>query len=121
MVKRAIKPLCILVICSTSIIAGYALANHQNRLIEGDIQNLPKMQIEKISETTTPERVQIQTATISETERRKMLRSWLPAKIKPVFFDRLVSLYSSNQMQPLWQDKIAVQRFEPSFRTVFLI
>ncbi|MER2472976.1 L,D-transpeptidase [Photorhabdus laumondii] len=112
MVKRAIKPLCILVICSTSIIAGYALANHQNRLIEGDIQNLPKMQIEKISETTTSERVQIQTATISETERRKMLRSWLPAKIKPVFFDRLVSLYSSNQMQPLWQDKIAVQRFE---------
>ncbi|PQQ32768.1 L,D-transpeptidase [Photorhabdus luminescens] len=112
MVKRAIKPLCISVICSTSIVAGYALANHQSRIIEGDMQNLPKMQVEKISETTIPEQVQIQTAAISETERRKIVRSWLPAQVKPVFFDQLVSLYSSNQMQPLWQDKIAVQRFE---------
>ncbi|MCW7547407.1 L,D-transpeptidase [Photorhabdus sp. APURE] len=112
MVKRAIKPLCISVICSTSIVAGYALAKHQSRLIEGDIQNLPTMQVEKISETTTPEQVQIQAAAISETERREMLRSWIPAQIKPVFFNQLVNLYSSNQMQPLWQDEIAVQRFE---------
>ncbi|OCA54256.1 L,D-transpeptidase [Photorhabdus namnaonensis] len=112
MVRRVIKPLRVSVICSTLMATGYALANHQSKLIEGDTQNLSKIESEKIAETTTLKQVQIQTATISETERRKMLRSWIPAQIKPVFFDQLVRLYSANQMQPLWQDKIAVQRFE---------
>ncbi|WP_036768843.1 L,D-transpeptidase [Photorhabdus australis] len=112
MVKRVIKPLRISVIYSTLVVAGYALANHQSRPIEGNIQNLSKIQAEKISETTIPEQVHSQTAAISETEHREMLRSWLPAQVKPVFFDRLVSLYSANQMQPLWQNEAAVQRFE---------
>ncbi|CAQ84859.1 MULTISPECIES: L,D-transpeptidase [Photorhabdus] len=112
MVKRVIKPLRISVICSTLVVAGYALANDQSSSIEGDIQNLSKIQSEKISETIIPEQVHIQTAAISETESREMLRSWLPVQVKPVFFDRLVSLYSANQMQPLWQNKDAVQRFE---------
>ncbi|NHB91649.1 L,D-transpeptidase [Photorhabdus cinerea] len=112
MVKRVIKLLRISVICSTFMVAGYALANYQSRLIEDDIQNLSKIQAEKIFETTTSEQAQIQTAAISETESREMLRSWLPAQVKPVFFDRLVSLYAANQMQPLWQNKAAAHHLE---------
>ncbi|MQL48594.1 L,D-transpeptidase [Photorhabdus khanii] len=106
MVKKVIKPLCISVICSTLMVAGYALANQQSRPMESD------MQTEKVSETAIPEQVQIQTYVVAQEENRRVLQSWLPKQIKPIFFDRLVSLYSSNQMQPLWQDKTAVQRFE---------
>ncbi|ETS30045.1 L,D-transpeptidase [Photorhabdus temperata] len=106
MVKKVIKPLCISVICSTLMVAGYALANQQSRPMESD------MQTEKVSETAIPEQVQIQTYVVAQEENRRVLQSWLPKQIKPIFFDRLVNLYSSNQMQPLWQDKTAVQRFE---------
>ncbi len=106
MVKKAIKPLCISVICSTLMVAGYALANQQSSLMESD------MQAEKVSETAIPKQVQIQTYAAAQEENRRVLQSWLPKQVKPIFFDRLVSLYSSNQMQPLWQDKTAVQRFE---------
>ncbi|WP_445497892.1 L,D-transpeptidase [Photorhabdus sp. SF281] len=112
MVKRAIKPLCILVIYSTLMVAGYALAHQQNRLMESDMQDLSKMQTEKVSETAIFKQVHIQTSAVAQEENRRVLRSWLPEQVKPIFFDRLVSLYSSNQMQPLWQDKTAIQRFE---------
>ncbi|NHB96980.1 L,D-transpeptidase [Photorhabdus stackebrandtii] len=112
MVKKAIKPLCISVICSTLMVAGYALANQQSGLMESDIQNLPKMQTEKVSETVILKQGQIQTPAVAKEEGRRVLQSWLPEQVKPIFFDRLVNLYSSNQMQPLWQDKTAVQRFE---------
>ncbi|NHB88980.1 L,D-transpeptidase [Photorhabdus tasmaniensis] len=112
MVKKAVKLLCISVICSTLMVSGYVLANQQRGLIESNIQNLSKMQTEKISEPVIPKQVQIQTSAVSQAAIRNMLQGWLPGQVKPVFFDRLVSLYSSNQMQPLWQDKTAVQRFE---------
>ncbi|WP_051870857.1 L,D-transpeptidase, partial [Xenorhabdus bovienii] len=39
-------------------------------------------------------------------------QSWLPKQVKPIFIDRLATLYAVNKMKPLWQDKNTVQQFE---------
>ncbi|AOM42843.1 L,D-transpeptidase [Xenorhabdus hominickii] len=49
---------------------------------------------------------------MSINENRKQLQNWLPQQVKPIFLERLVTLYSDNHMKPLWPDKKTIQLFE---------
>ncbi len=44
----------------------------------------------------------------------------LPKDVVPLYAAELASLYAANQMQPMWQDRVAVQRFQQQLAEVGL-
>jgi murein L,D-transpeptidase YcbB/YkuD len=40
------------------------------------------------------------------------LQEALPKNVKPLYLSELTSLYAANHMQPIWQDRVAVEAFQ---------
>ncbi|CND07957.1 murein L%2CD-transpeptidase [Yersinia pseudotuberculosis] len=59
-------------------------------------------------------------ATMSVAQSRSQLLAALPKDVVPLYASELASLYAANQMQPMWQDRVAVQRFQQQLAEVGL-
>lgn len=58
------------------------------------------------------------TATYSPSQAQRHLLATLPAGYKPFYLTTLASLYAAQGMQPLWQDRQAVQQFQQQLAEV---
>ncbi|MGG7667289.1 L,D-transpeptidase [Yersinia sp. J1] len=54
----------------------------------------------------------VETGTMSVAQSRSKLLAVLPKNITPYYASNLAELYASNQMRPMWQDRLAVKRFQ---------
>ncbi|MDC9593819.1 L,D-transpeptidase [Xenorhabdus sp. IM139775] len=115
MAKNTVRLLKVSFICSAWVVSQGAFANQQNGLASGGMQPLPVEQ-KREPQKEEPAISSDKTIPISPVsaidENRKKLQTWLPQQVKPIFFDRLVTLYSDNKMKPLWSDKQAIKEFE---------
>ncbi len=59
-------------------------------------------------------------ATLSVTQSRSQLLAILPKNIAPFYFSELTLLYAANHVQPMWQDRLAVQHFQQQLAEVAL-
>ncbi|CNH21266.1 L%2CD-transpeptidase YcbB [Yersinia pekkanenii] len=57
---------------------------------------------------------------MSVAQSRSPLLAALPKTVTPLYPSELALLYTSNAMQPMWQDKVAVQRFQQQLAEVAL-
>ncbi|MBD2802293.1 L,D-transpeptidase [Xenorhabdus sp. M] len=110
MAKNTIRLLKVSFIFSALVISE-GLANQQNGLVVNGVQQLSEEQKKADIVVSADKTIPI-SSVHSVDENRKQLQNWLPQQVKPIFFERLVTLYSANKMQPLWTDKKAVQQFE---------
>ncbi|CNH63489.1 L%2CD-transpeptidase YcbB [Yersinia aldovae] len=62
----------------------------------------------------------MQGATLSVAQSRSQLLAVLPKNIVPFYSSELALLYGANAMQPMWQDHVAVQRFQQQLAEVAL-
>lgn len=62
----------------------------------------------------------VSVATMSVPQSRSMLMSQLPQGVSLRYLNQLSSLYAANNMQPLWQDRAAVQQFQQQLAEVAL-
>lgn len=58
------------------------------------------------------------TATYTPSQAQRHLLATLPAGYKPFYLTTLASLYATQGMQPLWQDRQAVQQFQQQLAEV---
>ncbi|MCX0502070.1 L,D-transpeptidase [Erwinia billingiae] len=58
------------------------------------------------------------TATYTPSQAQRHLLATLPAGYKPFYLTTLASLYATQSMQPLWQDRQAVQQFQQQLAEV---
>jgi L,D-transpeptidase YcbB len=56
----------------------------------------------------------VSVATMSVPQSRSTLISQLPQGVSLRYLNQLSSLYAANHMQPMWQDRAAVQQFQRS-------
>ena len=59
-------------------------------------------------------------ATMSVAQSRSQLLSVLPKTVTPFYTSELALLYAANRMQPMWQDRAAVQHFQQQLAEVAL-
>ncbi|WP_338882717.1 L,D-transpeptidase [Xenorhabdus sp. TH1] len=111
MMKNTVRLLKVSFICSTLVISEGTFANQQNGLSSSVMQQLPAEQKDADPVILTDKIVPIPSV-ISIDESRKQLQIWLPQQIKPIFRDKLATLYANNKMQPLWSDKKTINQFE---------
>ncbi|AHM74708.2 L,D-transpeptidase [Yersinia hibernica] len=57
---------------------------------------------------------------ITVAQSRAQLLATLPKNVIPHYFSELAVLYAANQMQPMWQDRTAVQHFQQQLAEVAL-
>ncbi|CRY56706.1 L%2CD-transpeptidase YcbB [Yersinia intermedia] len=60
------------------------------------------------------------TSSMSVAQSREQLSAILPKTVTPFYSPNLAVLYAANAMQPMWQDKVAVQRFQQQLAEVAL-
>ncbi|MEQ1975150.1 L,D-transpeptidase [Xenorhabdus sp. SGI240] len=106
MVKNTVRLLKVSFICSTLAVSEGTIANQQDGLLSNGVQPKKEGSVILIDKITPSSPVN------SIDENRKQLQTWLPQQVKPIFFDRLTSLYANNKMQPLWSDNKAIKQFE---------
>ncbi|KLU16227.1 MULTISPECIES: L,D-transpeptidase [Xenorhabdus] len=106
MVKNTVRLLKVSFICSTLSVSEGTIANQQDGLLSNGVQPKKEGPVILIDKTTPSSPVN------SIDENRKQLQTWLPQQVKPIFLDRLTSLYANNKMQPLWSDNKAIKQFE---------
>ncbi|CCW29555.1 L,D-transpeptidase [Xenorhabdus nematophila] len=111
MAKNTVRLLKVSFICSALALSGGTFANPQNGLMESDVQQLSGEQEKENSVGSVDKTIPV-SPVLSINENRKKLQNWLPQQVKPIFFDRLTTLYTVNNMKPLWSDKKAIQQFE---------
>ncbi|MDE9444889.1 L,D-transpeptidase [Xenorhabdus bovienii] len=111
MAKNTVRLLKVSFICSALAISEGTFASQQNGLIVNDTQQFLEEQ-KKEDVVASPDQI-IPISSVNSIEaNRKQIQSWLPQQVKPIFIDRLATLYAVNKMKPLWQDKNTVQQFE---------
>ncbi|CDH20513.1 putative carboxypeptidasewith PGDB-like domain [Xenorhabdus bovienii str. kraussei Quebec] len=111
MAKNTVRLLKVSFICSALAVSEGTFASQQNGLIVNDTQQFSEEQ-KKEDVVTSPDQI-IPISSVNSIEaNRKQIQSWLPQQVKPIFIDRLATLYAVNKMKPLWQDKNTVQQFE---------
>lgn len=54
----------------------------------------------------------VRSATLSSVQSLSQLQAELPASVKPLYISSLATLYAANHMQPMWQNRDAVQQFQ---------
>src|SRR5476649_1633122 len=54
----------------------------------------------------------VRSATLSSVQSLSQLQAELPASVTPLYISSLATLYAANHMQPLWQNRDAVQQFQ---------
>ncbi|WFQ81005.1 L,D-transpeptidase [Xenorhabdus sp. SF857] len=106
MVKNTVRLLKVSFICSTLSVSEGTIANQQDGLLSNGVQPKKEGPVILIDKTTPSSPMN------SIDENRKQLQTWLPQQVKPIFLDRLTSLYANNKMQPLWSDNKAIKQFE---------
>ncbi|CNH89517.1 MULTISPECIES: L,D-transpeptidase [Yersinia] len=74
----------------------------------------PVMSIDSSSALSTSP----QSMTVAQS--RSQLLATLPKNVTPHYFSELAVLYAANQMQPMWQDRTAVQHFQQQLAEVAL-
>ncbi|MBD2810658.1 L,D-transpeptidase [Xenorhabdus sp. Vera] len=111
MAKNTVRFLKVSFICSALVVSEGTFANQQNGLIASNVQELSEEQKKENLADSVDKTIPISSGT-SIDENRKKLQNWLPQQIKPIFFERLATLYTANNMKPLWQDKKTIQQFE---------
>ncbi|MDX7991440.1 L,D-transpeptidase [Xenorhabdus littoralis] len=111
MAKNTIRLLKVSFICSALAVSEGAFANQQNGLMTSDVQQLPEEQ-KKAETVVSSDKTILMPSVLSIDENRKQLQNWLPQQVKPIFLDRLATLYTANKMKSLWQDEKAIQQFE---------
>ncbi|CDH07774.1 putative carboxypeptidasewith PGDB-like domain [Xenorhabdus bovienii str. oregonense] len=111
MVKNTVRLLKVSFICSALAVSEETFASQQNGLIVNDTQQFLEEQ-KKEDVVVSPDQIIPISSVNSIEENRKQIQSWLPQQVKPIFFDRLATLYAVNKMKLLWQDKNTVQQFE---------
>ncbi|MDE9554485.1 L,D-transpeptidase [Xenorhabdus bovienii] len=111
MAKNTVRLLKVSFICSALAVSEGTFASQQNGLIVNDTQQFLEEQ-KKEDVVASPDQI-IPISSVNSIEaNRKQIQSWLPQQVKPIFIDRLATLYAVNKMKPLWQDKNTVQQFE---------
>ncbi|MDE9453277.1 L,D-transpeptidase [Xenorhabdus bovienii] len=111
MAKNTVRLLKVSFICSALAVSEGTFASQQNGLIVNDTQQFSEEQ-KKEDVVASPDQI-IPISSVNSIEaNRKQIQSWLPQQVKPIFIDRLATLYAVNKMKPLWQDKNTVQQFE---------
>lgn len=60
------------------------------------------------------------TSSMSVAQSREQMSAILPKTVTPFYSPNLAVLYAANAMQPMWQDKVAVQRFQQQLAEVAL-
>ncbi|MDX7988245.1 L,D-transpeptidase [Xenorhabdus sp. 12] len=111
MTKNTVRLLKVSFIWSALALSEVAFANQQNGFISDETQQLSGGQTQASTVISSDKNTPISPMNSIE-ENRKKLQNFLPQQVKPIFLDRLVTLYSANKMQPLWQDKKAIEKFE---------
>lgn len=60
------------------------------------------------------------TSNLSVAQSRSQLLAMLPKTVTPFYTSDLALIYAGNAMQPMWQDKVATQRFQQQLAEVAL-
>ncbi|OTA21677.1 murein L,D-transpeptidase [Xenorhabdus beddingii] len=111
MAKNSVRLLKVSFICSALAVSEGTFATQQNDQASSDVQQLAGEQKKEGSLASSDQTIPISPIK-SIGENRKQLQNGLPQQVKPVFLDRLVTLYTANEMKLLWTDKKAIQQFE---------
>ncbi|PHM74594.1 L,D-transpeptidase [Xenorhabdus kozodoii] len=111
MVKNTARLLKVSFICSTLAVSEAAFTHQQNEQSLMGIQQLT-VEAKKEGAVILSGKTVSGSPVLSSDQNRKQLQIWLPQQVKPIFLDRLVTLYADNKMQPLWTDKKAIKQFE---------
>ncbi|PHM40200.1 murein L,D-transpeptidase [Xenorhabdus mauleonii] len=111
MTKNTVRLLKVSFIWSALALSEVAFANQQNGTVSNEAQQLSGGQKQEDTVILSDKNTPISSMSTID-ENRKKLQNFLPQQVKPIFFDRLITLYSANKMQPLWQDKNAIDKFE---------
>ncbi|MDR0219189.1 MAG: L,D-transpeptidase [Enterobacteriaceae bacterium] len=110
MPNNTVKLLKISFICSALAVSEGAFASQQNGMATNDTLQLSgekRANTHIVSAQVTPE-----SPALSAKESKRELQELLSKQIKPIYTEQLFRLYSANNIQPLWQDKKAVQNFK---------
>ncbi|MBD2785333.1 L,D-transpeptidase [Xenorhabdus sp. DI] len=119
MAKNTVRLLKVSFICSAWVVSQGAFANQQNELASGGMQPWPVEQKKENPVISSDKTIPIPPVS-SIDDNRKKLQTWLPQQVKPIFFERLVTLYSDNKMRLLWSDKQAIKEFEDQLLEISL-
>ncbi|KMJ46535.1 L,D-transpeptidase [Xenorhabdus khoisanae] len=111
MVKNSVRLLKVSFICSALAVSEGTFATQQNGLESSGVQPLTGEPKKEVSVASSDKTIPISQINFIN-DNRKQLQNWLPQQVKPVFLDRLVTLYTANKMKPLWTDKKSIQQFE---------
>ncbi|CDG21842.1 putative L,D-transpeptidase YcbB [Xenorhabdus poinarii G6] len=111
MAKNTVRLLKVSFISSALVVSEGVFANPKTGLPTNDTQLLSAEQ-KKENPLISLDKTLPGSPVFSVDENRKKLQSWLPQQIKPIFFERLVALYTDNKMKPLWSDEKAIKQFE---------